>query len=495
MKDHPLQRIAMFARSDCRFFMLNVARELKRRHGSTIHLYCGGPEARQFYVDLDKEKLFASINDSHVLLPNSLVLNLNENEVFARAGEMERRLGYTYNRLAVSNRHLGRGFMLEGYFHPRSQYSEKTDYVQMVHAFNEELNYWDREYTEKKITCTINVPEYGAAIARMRGIPFRGLTSSRFKNWHHWSYNEFYENPEFEEAYRLGAGSNQGEIEAPYLVHRVNRERFKKGNGLFTVLVKLGLIVARYCYWTLRGHKKAQGYLLKDRLRYAWKIRADNLKLNALSRPLSVLNGKRFVYYPLHIEPEYSIQGLSPEFFFQHALIATIARDLPAGVRFAVKETPGAIGRRPVNFYDQIVDFKNVVLIDTLELGLECARRADVVVTITGTGGFEAAVAGKPVITFGHHNIYNCLPHVRLIKSEGEVAEALLNALSPEFDREGARRAGQRFLNAVVSKSFDMRQYDFLDASNYDKESVVEAVNLMEEGFKSPTLRKVPVAV
>jgi hypothetical protein len=483
MKDHPLQRIALFGRADIRFFMLDVARDLKRRNGSVIHLYCSGPQAVQFYRDLDKEGLFASINDGTTLLESVFAEGLREDEVFARAAAMERRLGYGYNRLAVSNRHMGRGFLLGGFYHPRSRYSEETDYVQMVHGYNEELHYWDREFAEKKITCAINVPPNAAAIARVRGIPYRGLCSSRFKNYFYWAHNEYYESPELEAAYRAGAGSDQGGIETPYYVHQVNRDRFKKATGLPVTLKKVGMTIARYAYWKLRGYRKAQGYYLWDRVRHDWRVRADYRKLNRSVRPLSDLDGKPFVFYPLHIEPEYSVQGLSPEYFFQQTLITTVARDLPVGVRLAVKEAFGSIGRRPDNFYEHIASFKNVVLLDTLELGLECVNRAAVVVTITGTAGFEAAVSGKPVITFGQHNIYNCLPHVHVVRSEGEVAGALRKALDPDFDRAAAQRHGQRFLDAVVSKSFDLRKYDFIDTKSFDRESVGEAVELLETSF------------
>ena len=95
----------------------------------------------------------------------------------------------------------------------------------------------------------------------------------------------------------------------------------------------------------------------------------------------------------------------------------------------AVKDTYAAVGVRPDNFYDQIRAFKNVVLLDTMILG-HVIRQAELVATITGTAGFEAAVMGKPVISFGHHNIYNFLPHVRLITDERDLKPALVQSSS-----------------------------------------------------------------
>ena len=90
------------------------------------------------------------------------------------------------------------------------------------------------------------------------------------------------------------------------------------------------------------------------------------------------------MFFPLHAEPESSLQVASPECLVQLSTITSLARDLPAGYYLAVKETYQTYGRRPSNFYDQIREFKNVVLLDMLELGLEVARRAEAVATITG---------------------------------------------------------------------------------------------------------------
>ena len=57
-------------------------------------------------------------------------------------------------------------------------------------------------------------------------------------------------------------------------------------------------------------------------------------------------------------------------------------RALPAGVKLAVKEHVTAVGRRPDDFYGQIAEFKNVVMLDPFELGLACTKAAAVTVTI-----------------------------------------------------------------------------------------------------------------
>lgn len=62
---------------------------------------------------------------------------------------------------------------------------------------------------------------------------------------------------------------------------------------------------------------------------------------------------------------------------------------------------------------------------------------------------------GKPVITFGRHNMHCFLPHVFTITDELQLRPAINRILSDAIDLDQARRDGQRFLAAAVACSFD----------------------------------------
>ncbi len=198
---------------------------------------------------------------------------------------------------------------------------------------------------------------------------------------------------------------------------------------------------------------------------------------------LADLSDRPFVYYPLHMEPEIALQGMSPEYFFQLGCIAAISRDLPAGTLLVVKETLAALGRRPADFYDQIRAFKNVVMIDPLEFGLDVVRQCAAVATITGTGGFEGAVMGKPVISFGRHNQYNFLPHVSLVTDESKLAEHIRDALDEDSDYAARQRDGARFLAAVKASSFDLEGFDVLNAASVEDVVVDRAYTALHESL------------
>lgn len=478
-----LARVGLYARSETRFFLIALARFLRARHGSSITLYSGNSQESDFYARYGGDA-FAEIVEAKTLHTAALETPLAEDEEIRTAQHYETQLGQTYNFLSVSNRHLGRGYALAGFYHPRSRISEETKYVNLLHAYNEVLRFWEREIGDRRLTLVINGPREAAVMARRVGVPYRAFAGSRYRNFHNWAWNEYYENPEFQFAYKASEGGGDFDLDQPYHSHLVNRSKFLREASSLHLAGRAGYEIVRSVWWKFRGYEKARGYYLSENLALMYRIWSDRARLARLAKTtLNDLNGKRFVYFPLHQEPEMALQGLSPEYFYQLSSIAAIARDLPAGTRLAVKETFGAIGRRPRDFYAQIAELKNVVMLEPLELGLECARHADAVVTICGTAGLEAAVLGKPVIVFGQHNIYNFLPHVKTVTRESELGSYLRECLAISFDATAARASGLSFLKAVVARSFDMRGYDFINVEKFDPQTVEDACAALLRGL------------
>ncbi len=462
--------------------MISLAEKLKQQHGSVIHLYCNSPQEVDYYTKRNSEQLFASVNNSSILLKAAFDTELDPDEVIARARKYEALSGLTINRMAVAHRHFGRGYALGGFHHPRSRYSETVDYLHMVHAFGMTLEYWDREFEEKHITLCLNGTREASYLSQCRDVPYRVMALSRHENYHFWAWNEMYESPLIERAFHARRGGDNIELVIPYFTHRASRATFLKSFSLKAMVKNLALLSARYAYWNLRGYEKAKGYYFGENAKFFFKIRSQYRQLAKLNlKKLADLSGSRFVYFPMHVEPETALHGLSPEYFYQQALIAAVSRDLPAGVFLAVKEAYGAIGRRPDHFYRQIADLKNVVLLDPWEIGIQCAQSADAVVTICGTAGLEALAGGKPVIAFGRHNIYNFHPAVQLVRDETELRNQLEKALGSHFEPESIKRDAKRLLQAIVECSFDMGEYDYLDLTSFENEQVkAAAASLIE---------------
>lgn len=482
----PLKNIALVVSSQTRYLYIEIARRVKERHGGTLHLYCKSPEEVDYYRGFDKDSLFDSIVNMRVLYPALRETPPPEDELYAKARAYERRIGTTYNTLAVADRHLGRGYALGGFYHPRSHYSEDAGYDNLVHAYNTQFDFWDSEFRGKEITLLLNGTKEATVIARDLGIPVRSLFRSRHESYHYWTPNEYRDHPTLAAAYAaVGEPSRpQVELTETYTDERQRRKRLMRNSRLSTVLRETAYTLLRHVYWKLKGYEKARGYLVGDVIKLHWRRRRAMRRMmdDSMTR-LSDLSDREFVFFPLHTEPELAFGLISPEFFFQLAAISALSRDLPAGVTLAVKESITGVGRRPDNFYAQILEHKNVVMLHLLDHGHEVVRKAKAVATISGTAGFEAAVQGVPVISFGQHNNYGILPHVHVVSDFGRLPDAVNAALDDSDDVARRQRDGARFMDAIVSSSFDLGGYDYFNVNDFSEQAIENAYAALVASF------------
>ncbi len=142
-----------------------------------------------------------------------------------------------------------------------------------------------------------------------------------------------------------------------------------------------------------------------------------------------------YACYFLHVQPEYSIEGLAAEYQDQVALIRTLAAALPAGMRLLVKEHRPMVGRRPPSFYDELSAVPNTRLISDAVHSQALVEGASLVATLTGTVGIEALCHGKPVLVFGN-TFYSGrtgadFAGVHTVYSLPDLAATITTALSP----------------------------------------------------------------
>lgn len=482
-----IENIAICARSEIRFFVLDVAKEIKARKSTRLHFYCSGAQEFEFYTKLNsKDQIFDSITDSRTILSRAFDEGLNWDDVMERAERLEALTGITINRMIVPDRHFGRGYVLGGYNHPRSRYSEEVDYLHAVHAYCAALEFWEEQIRDRNISLVLNGSREAYHMARSLGIHYRVLCGSRYKNLHYWAWNPYFESPLFEARYHETSESPEISLTTPYHSHLALRKNYDRRFRFGYFIKSAGMLIARQVYWRVRGYEKAKGYYLSENLRFLFRVWREYRRLRALPlKTLKDLEGNRFVYFPLHIEPETALHGLSPEYFYQHALIAAVARDLPAGVTLAVKEHYGVIGRRTDEFYRQILDLKNVVMLDPWEVGIQCAQNADVVVTICGTAGLEAIAGGTPVIAFGHHNLYNFLPSVKVVSDERRLKGYLADALSGKMDKVEIQDQAKRLIASIAAYSFDMEDYDYINLEKFTANAVTAAVDSLDTSLNA----------
>lgn len=476
--------VAFMARPHLRRMSIEIAQRLKKLHGSRTLMYCTTPQEAAYYMGTGA---FDAAPLHEMVTPENLGQG-SRSDILQRARRIEAEYGVTMNHIALTNRHLGRGFALGGFYHPRSRLSESATYDDLLAMLCQQVEYYEQQIAKEGITLFLNASWLPSLILKRLGIPMRSLVFARIGSRYMWAHDGLDQTPLLPLAYERLADRTDllpPELAAPN-THLDFRARTLRARSTLRLVKDLGYTIAQQIYWRLRGYKKANGYFLSERLSSRlrqWRDLRDVTGPKTVS--LKDLEDRPFIFYPLHTEPEKALQTLSPLHFYQLSAIAGLARDLPAGVLLVVKEHAIATGRRPQNFYDQIREFKNVCFLNMAELGVDIVQQAAAIATITSTAGLEGAMAGKPVITFGRHNTYNILPHVRLVTDEATLKPAIEWALSGQVNPEVARRDAGRFAAALESISFTLPGFSEGRPDEAPMEAVEAALQHLNESLLS----------
>lgn len=110
-----------------------------------------------------------------------------------------------------------------------------------------------------------------------------------------------------------------------------------------------------------------------------------------------------YVYMPLHLIPESTTFVKAPFYINELYIIEQVSKSLPIGWKLYVKEHQAMLGERSYEFYRNVRKFPNVKLVQLNYYNdpKPWIENAKGVITITGTGAYEAAMLGKKSIVFG----------------------------------------------------------------------------------------------
>lgn len=188
----------------------------------------------------------------------------------------------------------------------------------------------------------------------------------------------------------------------------------------------------------------------------AWRLRKAYTPLSDL---------ERFVYYPLHVPGDMALTLRTPSCLDQLSLIEVISRQLPRGVRLAIKEHPAMIGALGA---DAIVGVlrrnQNVALIDPSQNNYDVMSRCAAVVSVNSKSGAEALLLDKPVFVLGDA-FYRGSGLTTDLQSSSELRPLLRRALASPPPVDETRRAA--FFSAVWRESHLGELY-VTDSDNLD---------------------------
>ena len=132
----------------------------------------------------------------------------------------------------------------------------------------------------------------------------------------------------------------------------------------------------------------------------------------------------KFIYVPLHVEPEASILMYSPWLRDQTELVRLIAQALPFGATVLVKENPKMLSQRSPEFLQYLKTIPGVQLIHPKCSSTYLSKKAVCTVSLAGTACLEAALLGKNSLVTGNPPFTLLLPEIT-VNSGKELHERL----------------------------------------------------------------------
>ena len=422
-----------------------LARVLRADHDIDMTLVCFRRDAlpNPDTYDFRHDDFAEIVEIDPLFVPDPDVSRGDMGRLADEAGAMERRIGMTVTELIRTDRMLGMGYVNGARF-PESRYGWAVSHTQTVAIA---LRLW-RFYEELlDLLNPVAVLNRGSALgpatlwylARARGVEVRTLAMGRSgsREGVFWTGDTAMRPIGLEAAYagalsagltspRIALPADNRTIPNPYRAELALSGFAERASARNLVRKAYKLLRRRAGDVLYRRQRVYGGYVLSHELRLVlnrwWWNRAA---LRTAPVVAALPDDTPIVYYPLQIEPESTLMLESQMCDNQLTAIDWLAKTLPGGWLLVVKEHPGATAPRPAGFWTQVSGYPNVVVASVMEDSAAIVERARAVAALNGTVGLQAAVSGKPVISFHPFFIAAALDHGLVVRSYEETRTAL----------------------------------------------------------------------
>lgn len=327
--------------------------------------------------------------------------------------------------------------------------------------------------------------------AKKRGVKIFGLTDSKIKGYHIFSYN--YHNNEGDFWNRID-GLNGGDIETESREKAKNyikdfRENFKKPSSFdlfekeadkkISLLKKLKKELFPYkqiLYWYLKGRSK--NYLKNIGITIDYKPPKIILRDYYCHKKYKKFMEKfsyypfdkvgKYIYFPLQIQPEATMDVMAPYFNNQIETARQVAMSLPDDYTLVIKEHPAMVGLRPSSYIKKVTRTPNVKFIDYRISSEEVLKKCAMVVSPNSTTIAEAAFLNKPAIQLGDLGTTLKLPNVFKHTDMTILTAKIKDVLRMNLNNNNYERRLENYVAAALDTGFNINYSDIWSKGKTD---------------------------
>ena len=342
-------------------------------------------------------------------------------------------------------------------------------------------------------TCISNIEAYlFYAFCTFYKVKFITAITTRFQNYFYFASDLYYNNTKIKKNYFLTnkLKINNQNIEKLY-------QKIKKTNSLSSDTEKVKeniLVIKRNIFLTISmfvnflikhtifffmfklGYKK-KSFVNLNKYVFFQPVYEQIKKINSIlylkKNKYSNITNTKYIYFPLHKLPEYSLQLKGNIYMDQSYVIECLSKNIPIGYKLYVKEHPSNITShaRPKSFYDNILKIPNVELVSYDISGRDLVKNAKLVVVIDGSSAVEAIIEGTPVLTltsFVYDFLGLAVENSNIKELNNDIKKAI--SLKNKYSSKERKNKIKRLLNSIIVNCYNMRNVDIFYYTNLNYE-------------------------
>lgn len=305
------------------------------------------------------------------------------------------------------------GYYLQTSF-ATDRFLHRFSYPKRMEVLGKEISFWEYIFNETKPealfneTVAVEIAEVMAIEARKRSIPFYSALLGYIPNTFYWkpdpftgSLNDLSTITPTEEDYKVADAYIESVINKHNKPFYISKARV--GNLKFSKVIKSTVgDINRYCQVKLHG-SHSKNFKYEDYTEFYFQTFKEFINsIKCKYDSIDYVADKDYLFYPMHLEPEATLNYFVKENYSQPTVIDLIAKSLKVGQYLVVKEHPQHPGKLLTRPYQELrKKHSNLVYLKSSVPSSLVNEKASALVTLTSTAAWEAIIIGKPVFVLG----------------------------------------------------------------------------------------------